>query len=96
MNGLSEFAGVFVIFAGGSWIVVAVIHIGFAVGVYADSRRQRSELVSAELWTLATLVAGPLVALAYWVVHHSPQAEPKYLRPERSRTRRLNKVRSSS
>lgn len=53
-------------------IVIAIIHISFAVGVYRDAKlRGNAILVQAEIWLLATIFGGVLVATAYWLMHHS-------------------------
>ncbi len=58
-------------------IVSFLIHLAFAIGVGVDTRDLMSKggrtvFVSPPIWTLATLVGGPLVAASYWVVHYMP------------------------
>jgi hypothetical protein len=53
-----------------------VIHSLFAWAVDSDARRLRRDgiepvLVGQFVWALAALIGGPLVATAYWVLHHS-------------------------
>ena len=73
-------------------LCVAIVNIAFAIGVLIDSRafahpqdsrfplnRRKLVLVGHTGWVLATLLGGVLVALAYWIVHHStlrPDAVP--------------------
>lgn len=73
------------------WFLTAVVHVGFAFGVYADSRsiwhqlRRNTFAVSGEVWALATLLGGVLVAGIYWAVHHSTlrPAQATDLQPEK-------------
>ncbi|MGA2802411.1 MAG: hypothetical protein ABSE97_08615 [Verrucomicrobiota bacterium] len=56
-------------------ITVAVIHIAFACGVYADTRKlqqngKRIYLVHPLFWVLATILGGVISAGIYWLVHH--------------------------
>ncbi len=59
-------------------VVVFVVHVGFAMGVHRDAdHRARARLllfVSPALWSLATLIGGPITAAIYWVVHVSSLA----------------------
>lgn len=61
----------------GAWLVTAVVHVGFAFAVLADTgmmqRNQRREpfLVGGVIWALATLLGGVFVAAIYWLIHHS-------------------------
>ena len=61
----------------GAWLVTAVVHVGFALAVLADTgkmqRYQRREpfLVGGVIWALATLLGGVFVAVIYWLIHHS-------------------------
>lgn len=70
----SELVPVWVI---ATWVVTAIVHVGFACAVWADTglmqRRLRREpfLVGGILWALATLLGGVFVAAIYWLVHHS-------------------------
>ena len=56
------------------WVLVILVHIGFSVAVGAHSRGRPTVLVPAWLWTIATLVCGPLVGVGYWFVHASQPA----------------------
>ena len=59
------------------WLIIAAIHIVFAIGVYKDAERLEKELnrpilfVPVEMWAIATLVGGVITAGIYWVIHHS-------------------------
>jgi hypothetical protein len=53
------------------------VHVGFAIAVWMHARRQRPVLAPAPLWTLATLLGGVFVAVAYWFVHHFATAAAK-------------------
>lgn len=55
----------------GIWILWIIVHIAFSIGVYRDAQQRRPLLVGAEMWAFATLLGGVLVAVAYWVMHHS-------------------------
>ena len=57
-------------------IGAVLVHIAFSAAVFNDANRLQKEhgslvLVSSWLWSLAVLVGGVFVALAYWVIHHS-------------------------
>jgi hypothetical protein len=57
-------------------IVTFLIHTAFAFAVDYDARSLKRSgsslvLVGPFGWAFATFVGGPLVAVAYWVVHHS-------------------------
>ncbi|HUE15109.1 MAG TPA: hypothetical protein VMR25_13140 [Planctomycetaceae bacterium] len=58
------------------WVATIVVHVVFAFAVDNDASRIKRTggatfLVGRFGWALATLVAGPLVAAAYWIIHHS-------------------------
>ena len=57
----------------GFWVllVTAAVHISFAVGVFSDATARRTQFVGPVIWSLATLIGGPFVAVAYWVIHLS-------------------------
>ena len=57
------------------WSLFILVHVAFAIGVAVDARRRRTVLVPRMVWVLAVLMGGPLVALAYWVMHVSSFAE---------------------
>lgn len=76
-----------------SMVVMAVVHIAFAIGVHAHARGRKTTFVAPWAWTLATLFGGPFVALAYWTMHVSRLAPTREhsTEPERrsaSRARR--------
>ena len=82
-------AGVFWLFA--VWILTAIVHIGFAFAVLADTLllwrhlRRKTFLVGGGLWALATLLGGVFIAAIYWLIHHStlrPQQPPTELEPD--------------
>ncbi len=53
-------------------IVVAIVHISFAIGIYRDAKQRGSAIfVQAEIWLIATLLGGIIVTIAYWLMHHS-------------------------
>jgi hypothetical protein len=58
------------------WAATIVVHLMFAFAVDNDATRIKRSggatvLVGRFAWSLATLLGGPLVAAAYWVMHHS-------------------------
>jgi hypothetical protein len=58
------------------WVATLVVHVIFAFAVDNDASRIKRTggqtiLVGRFAWSLATLIAGPLVAAAYWIIHHS-------------------------
>lgn len=67
------------------WNVVPIVagllvHLAFSAAVFNDANRLQNEqgnlaFVNAWLWSLAVLVGGVFVALAYWVIHHSTLAK---------------------
>ncbi|MBZ9613770.1 hypothetical protein [Rheinheimera maricola] len=57
-------------------IAALLVHLAFSAAVFNDANRLQKErgavvFVNSWLWSLAVLVGGVLVALAYWVIHHS-------------------------
>jgi hypothetical protein len=57
-------------------VVSFIIHTIFAFAVDRDARRliragSRTVFVGPYTWAFATFLGGALVAVAYWVVHHS-------------------------
>ena len=71
-----DLAGFFPLVAIAHPIAVAIVHIGFSAGVFADAVRLWRKgsgplIVGPLLWTLATLLGGVFVAGVYWVVNHS-------------------------
>jgi hypothetical protein len=68
-----------------AWILTGIVHISFALAVFADTQllwkhlRRRTFLLGGGLWALATLLGGVYVAGIYWLIHHStlhPQQSP--------------------
>ncbi len=65
--------------AGILWLIlVALLHIWFAIGVLSDAwevQKERPktgpELVGPIAWALATLVGGVFAAAVYWLVNRS-------------------------
>lgn len=58
------------------FLVTILIHIAFSAATFNDARQLRNKgeqlaLVGPVLWSVAVLVGGVFVALAYWVMHHS-------------------------
>lgn len=57
------------------WVVLAavglVMHVAFAIAVGIFFRDRASVLVPSWLWVVATLVCGPLVGVACWLMHSS-------------------------
>lgn len=58
------------------WVLVIIVHVAFAVGVFMDAsaivrRRGFATIVTPVIWALAALVTGPLAVLVYWLMHHS-------------------------
>lgn len=56
------------------------MHLAFSAAVFNDANRLQREqgslaFVNSWLWCLAVLVGGVLVALVYWVMHHSTIAK---------------------
>ena len=66
------------------WGLVLLAHIGFAVAVAVHARSRATALVPPWLWTVATLVCGPLVGVGYWFVNSSA---PVVVSPGRVRLR---------
>src|SRR5690242_6290510 len=63
----------FALLIGIGWFIV---HVAFAIGVYADAteqeeKRERVWFGGPILWGFATLLGGVFVAVAYWFLHHS-------------------------
>lgn len=57
-----------------------LVHLAFSAAVFNDAQRLQREhgslaFVNSWLWSLAVLVGGVFVALAYWVIHHSTIAK---------------------
>ncbi|MBC8095111.1 MAG: hypothetical protein H7Y43_04800 [Akkermansiaceae bacterium] len=58
------------------WVLVIIVHVAFAVGIFTDAsavarRRGFSTIVTPVIWALAALVTGALAVLVYWLMHHS-------------------------
>jgi hypothetical protein len=76
MDTLLQFAGasgtgVFAVVTIALWVASIVLHIAFALAVYARAEGRDTVFVGPMLWALATLPGGPLVALAFWLIHMS-------------------------
>ena len=73
MMGLGFFETIIVGFWGFFFvIVVAIVHISFAIGIYRDAKQRGSAIfVQSEIWLIATLLGGIIVTIAYWLMHHS-------------------------
>ncbi|MCC5453099.1 hypothetical protein LMJ53_15355 [Rheinheimera sp. UJ51] len=61
-------------------IATILVHIAFSAAVFNDAKRLQSKhdslaFVNSWIWSLAVLVGGVFVALAYWVIHHSTIAK---------------------
>ena len=57
-------------------VINALVHIIFAGAVARDGgalylRGRKPALVSAYVWSFATLIGGVVVAAIYWFIHHS-------------------------
>lgn len=57
-----------------------LVHFAFSAAVFNDAQRLQRDydslvFVNSWLWSLAVLVGGVFVALAYWVIHHSAIAK---------------------
>ena len=59
-----------------SFVLWAIVHVLFAVGVYQTAKGRPTELAAPWVWALATLLGGPLIAVAYWALHLSGLARP--------------------
>jgi membrane protein implicated in regulation of membrane protease activity len=67
-------------------IVTFIINTVFAFAVDRDARRivrggGYTFLVAPGFWAFATFLGGPLVAVAYWLVHHSSLRADRDSRP---------------
>ncbi|MFH5803649.1 hypothetical protein [Alienimonas sp. DA493] len=71
-----DFAPVMICYVLATFVLTAVVHVMFTVGVWTATSGRRTELVPPWVWIAATLLGGPLVAAAYWVVHLSSIARP--------------------
>jgi len=63
-------------------VLTFIINTVFAFAVDRDARRltrsgKNSVLVGPFIWAVATFIGGPIVAVAYWVVHHSTLTDGK-------------------
>jgi hypothetical protein len=57
-----------------------LVHLAFSAAVFNDANKLQRDhgslaFVNSWLWSLAVLVGGVFVALAYWVMHHSTIAK---------------------
>lgn len=51
------------------WIATIVLNLALTIGVALHGKGKPTSLVPRWIWMFATLVNGPLGALAYWVVN---------------------------
>lgn len=56
-------------------VIWIIIHFLFAIAVYKDSKKIDTQLVGSFLWSLVTLVGGPLFAGVYWLVNRTARNE---------------------
>lgn len=56
------------------WALQIIINVAFALAVWTRARRQATIFVAPRVWALATLLGGPLTALAYWLINESSLA----------------------
>ena len=85
-TGNGGMADIMQLVVGGFFVVTAVIHMFFCVGVLAaaSSRQQGTHYVPGAIWGLATLLGGVFVAAAYWFIHDStlsPKNAPRSSSP---------------
>lgn len=57
-------------------LVTILIHIAFSAATFNDARHLKKSgaqlvFVGPVVWSFAVLIGGVLVALVYWVMHHS-------------------------
>ena len=82
MNAGGFIAGFATIYAIAIAILTFIIHTAFAFAVDRDARTIKAGgrslvLAGPFIWAFATFIGGPLVAVAYWVVHHSALRQEK-------------------
>ncbi len=58
----------------GIWALGLLLHLAFALAVHANAHGRETTFVGPGLWALATLVGGPMVALACWLIDDSTRA----------------------
>lgn len=74
LEALASITGAIAVF---TIIITAIVHIAFALAVYADARRintsttQDTVFVREFIWSIWVLITGPLGAGLYWAIHHS-------------------------
>ncbi|VAW94037.1 hypothetical protein MNBD_GAMMA22-2116 [hydrothermal vent metagenome] len=59
------------------YLLMAVVHFGFAAAVAKDAGRLHQSrgstiLVGPVMWSFATIIGGVWVAAVFWVLHHLP------------------------
>ncbi len=79
-----DLAPLMICYVAGSFLLTAIVHVMFAAGVWSATHARQTELVSSFFWIVGTLLGGPLVAAAYWVVHMSSIARPEVGGPHQS------------
>ncbi len=77
---LSQYSQTIMSFQALIMLATVILHIIFAAGVARDvGERHRNYLpiqfIPGFAWTLATLLGGILVLVAYWLIHHSSLAK---------------------
>jgi hypothetical protein len=53
------------------WGIWFITNVAFAIAVARHARGRATAFVGRTLWVLATLLGGPTVALAYWLMNAS-------------------------
>lgn len=71
--------GFTVIAAWGFMVVTLIVHVCFATGVAIAIRQMKESgrkpwFVSIEVWVLASLIGGVLIAALFWLMHYSALA----------------------
>lgn len=67
----SSATGAFAVIAIALWVAGIILHIAFAIAVYAHATGRDTVFVGPLMWAFATLLCGPLLALAFWLIHMS-------------------------
>lgn len=69
-------SAIFIFWATVIILLIVIVNVFFAFGVYSDALRLRRTvnttiLVNPAVWLFATVLGGVLVAAVYWILHHS-------------------------
>ncbi len=69
-------AGIMMVPYAAFFIIMACVHIAFALGVHRSARilavhRPGTFCVSHRIWAAGALVGGVMVVLAFWIIHFS-------------------------